>query len=318
MTQTNTKSHNVRRIRWDPAQALPVPLANIAQMAVQGHTNPAVGDDRAGAADIPPNKLDGGTAKAFSPRTTDRAPDVECVCSGCSVVPAIDVPVEDCCICMCQLGEPDRNTGGESHGCGSAGGEKAAPVIRLLGCCSAFVHRDCMQGYLDSQTSASVTCPLCQHIYGVRTGSQPPGRMVVKRLSQSVEGHEADGTIQICYMFEGGVQGAEHAHPGVPYEGTRRKAFLPDNSQGNLLLAALTTAFERRLIFTIGQSVTSGKENQVTWNGIHHKTKPSGGTARYGWPDETYFDRVTEELRSKGVDVGGPLQTDLDKDTSAE
>lgn len=295
MTQTNTKTHSVRHIRWDPAQLVPAPL-QLPKAAPQGLIDPAVG---AGSAAVPP---------------AVKKEAVEIVCAGCCEVPPGDVPVEDCCdccICMCELVDKDASGG-------AGGGATTATVIRLLGCCSAFVHRDCMQGYLDSQTSASVTCPLCQHIYGVRTGSQPlDGRMVVKRFKQGVEGHETEGTIEICYSFKDGLQGPEHAHPGVPYTGTRRKAYLPDNAQGNLVLQALATAFERRLIFTIGQSVTSGRENQVTWNGIHHKTKTSGGTARYGWPDATYFDRVTEELKAKGIYVGS--QDILDKEnTSAE
>jgi len=39
----------------------------------------------------------------------------------------------------------------------------------------------------------------------------------------------------------------------------------------------LKTAFEQRLIFTIGQSRTSGEENVLTWNDIHHKTRRDGG-----------------------------------------
>ena len=56
--------------------------------------------------------------------------------------------------------------------------------------------------------------------------------------------------------------------------------------------------------FTIGQSVTTGEEDQVTWNGIHHKTAIRGGAAHHGFPDETYLDRVTDELQAFGIDVG--------------
>jgi len=37
------------------------------------------------------------------------------------------------------------------------------------------------------------------------------------------------------------------------------------------------------------------------WNGIHHKTNTSGGSTRYGYPDDTYFNRVKLELALKGV-----------------
>jgi deltex-like protein len=39
----------------------------------------------------------------------------------------------------------------------------------------------------------------------------------------------------------------------------------------------------------------------ICWNGIHHKTHPTGGSSNYGYPDETYLTRVKEELKLKGV-----------------
>ena len=60
-------------------------------------------------------------------------------------------------------------------------------------------------------------------------------------------------------------------------------------------------AFDRKLIFTVGRSVTTGHDNRVVWNGIHHKTNLSGGSAYFGYPDDTYFDRVKLEMAAKGV-----------------
>lgn len=67
------------------------------------------------------------------------------------------------------------------------------------------------------------------------------------------------------------------------------------------MLALLKEAFKRKLIFTIGRSVTTGRDNQIVWNGIHHKTNTSGGSAYFGYPDPTYFQRVKLELAAKGV-----------------
>ena len=39
----------------------------------------------------------------------------------------------------------------------------------------------------------------------------------------------------------------------------------------------------------------------VCWNGIHHKTSPSGGTSSFGYPDPTYLKRVKDELALKGL-----------------
>lgn len=67
------------------------------------------------------------------------------------------------------------------------------------------------------------------------------------------------------------------------------------------MLRLLKTAFERKLIFTVGRSVTTGKDNRIVWSGIHHKTNLNGGASFFGYPDPTYFSRVKEELASKGV-----------------
>ena len=50
----------------------------------------------------------------------------------------------------------------------------------------------------------------------------------------------------------------------------------------------LQLAFERGLIFTVGRSLTSGLDNKITWNGIHHKTEVSGSV--FGYPDSEYLD----------------------------
>lgn len=47
--------------------------------------------------------------------------------------------------------------------------------------------------------------------------------------------------------------------------------------------------------------MTTGKSNQVIWNGVHHKTSNNGGPAAFGYPDSTYFNRVKEELAAKGI-----------------
>lgn len=64
-------------------------------------------------------------------------------------------------------------------------------------------------------------------------------------------------------------------------------------------------AFERRLTFAVGFSVTRNVDNLVVWNGIHHKTNTHGGSAGFGYPDPTYLKRVKEELALKGLTFDG-------------
>ena len=137
---------------------------------------------------------------------------------------------------------------------------------------------------------------------------------------------------------------------GIQYSGTGRVAFLPDTPEGREVAGLLRVCFDRRLTFTVGRSLTTGRtlpwlfpafkhlsnlpirsvagyvsclflsnklrivindsfmktlivglDNSVVWNGVHHKTSPRGGTSHYGWPDSTYFVRVKEELKAKGI-----------------
>ena len=78
-------------------------------------------------------------------------------------------------------------------------------------------------------------------------------------------------------------QQPEHPNPGVRYPGTDRVAYLPDSPEGNRVLGLLRRAFEQRLIFTIGTSMTTGMQNVITWNDIHHKTSIWGGPRWYVW-----------------------------------
>lgn len=144
-------------------------------------------------------------------------------------------------------------------------------------------------------------CPVCQTSYGKITGNQPHGRMDLRKQGFSLPGHAGSGTIVITYSFPGGIQSFNHPNPGKPYHGTSRTAYLPDTKEGREVLALLQKAFDAQLIFTIGQSATTGANNQITWNDIHHKTSISGGPSVYGYPDPTYLSRVKKELEAKGI-----------------
>lgn len=147
-------------------------------------------------------------------------------------------------------------------------------------------------------------CPVCNHIYIPHQGCQPSdGRMDVEYLPQGecpLSGYPTDGTIVIKYFFPSGIQGPEHPNPGVQYSGTSRTAYLPDTTEGREVLNLLKQCFKNRLTFTVGRSITTGRDNCVVWNGVHHKTNTSGGATNFGYPDPSYFTRVKCELLAKG------------------
>uniref|UniRef100_H3DCB1 E3 ubiquitin-protein ligase n=1 Tax=Tetraodon nigroviridis TaxID=99883 RepID=H3DCB1_TETNG len=156
---------------------------------------------------------------------------------------------------------------------------------------------------LDQAFKVKKACPVCRLVYGQLIGNQPAnGTMIVERDPDlELPGHEGYGCICIIYSFPPGLQSPEHPNPGVRYPGTNRVAYLPDSPEGNRVLGLLRQAFQQRLIFTIGTSMTTGMQNVITWNDIHHKTSIWGGPRCFGYPDPTYLVRVTEELREKGI-----------------
>ncbi|XP_068959753.1 E3 ubiquitin-protein ligase DTX3L-like [Petaurus breviceps papuanus] len=145
-------------------------------------------------------------------------------------------------------------------------------------------------------------CPVCQTSYGILKGNQPDGTMTTSYRTSSLPGYNSYGTIVIHYDMRGGIQTEEHPNPGKRYEGTRRVAYLPNNEEGRQVLLLLKRAFDQRLIFTVGQSRTSGVKDVITWNDIHHKTLQFGGPENFGYPDPSYLQRVKMELKAKGIE----------------
>ncbi|KAK2181561.1 hypothetical protein NP493_393g04015 [Ridgeia piscesae] len=161
-------------------------------------------------------------------------------------------------------------------------------------------HKFC-KGCIEKSFTHKQECPVCRMVYGKIQGTQPKnGRMETNVIPGSLPGYPCQ-TIVIQYNFPGGTQTAEHPHPGQPYSGAHRTAYLPDNTDGHRILRLLRKAFEQRLIFTVGRSVTTGANNCVTWNDIHHKTSQDGGPDNYGYPDQGYLTRVEEDLAAKGI-----------------
>ncbi|XP_016306256.1 uncharacterized protein LOC107661271 [Sinocyclocheilus anshuiensis] len=162
-------------------------------------------------------------------------------------------------------------------------------------------HRFC-KDCLKRAFQLKPTCPICGEIYGSLTGTQPKeGSMTVSRDSSFLPGYAKYGTIVISYHIPSGRQGDEHPNPGMPYQGASRIAYLPDSTEGKKVLKLLQRAFDQRLTFTIGRSSTTGQNNVVTWNDIHHKTSRDGGPTCYGYPDPDYLKRVQDELKIKGI-----------------
>jgi len=170
------------------------------------------------------------------------------------------------------------------------------PVVQMKLCIHQF-HRSCINKCLNIKKQ----CPLCMKWY-TSFGTQPKdAKMRVKRIPGNPPGHgNADGWFKITYTIPSGIQGPNHIRPGQPYTGTTRSAYIPNDTEGRLVLQLLKKAFEYRHTFTIGDSVTTGRNN-VPVMVIHHKTNMTGGPANYGYPDPSYYGRVRNELEQLGI-----------------
>lgn len=170
---------------------------------------------------------------------------------------------------------------------------------RKLSGCEHSVCPDC----LDRLARANPLCPICRKAFGAVTGDQPTNACMSEQFDKRLRlpGYDNCTVIVINYNIPSGTQTAEHPKPGSRYHGTSRLAYLPDNAEGRKVLELLRKAFNARLTFTVGRSITTGMDNVITWNDIHHKTSVHGGPEGYGYPDPTYLSRVTEDLAAKGI-----------------
>lgn len=132
-------------------------------------------------------------------------------------------------------------------------------------------------------------CPFCLKTTGIEIGTCPDGEMDERISVSHCAGYEDCRTISILYMVN-----------TPPYH-LLRVAYLPDNEEGRKVVKLLRIAWDRRIVFTIGTSHTTSRENTLVWN-IHHKTSQTGGVSCHGYPDDTYLERVTAELKSFGIE----------------
>uniref|UniRef100_A0A8C6ZW55 E3 ubiquitin-protein ligase n=1 Tax=Nothoprocta perdicaria TaxID=30464 RepID=A0A8C6ZW55_NOTPE len=207
-------------------------------------------------------------------------------------------PDEDCTICMERLGSASGY-----EGVLSTKGTKAE-LVGKLGKCGHVYHVLCLVAmYSNGNKDGSLQCPTCKAIYGEKTGTQPPGKMEFHLIPHSLPGHSDSKTIRIVYDIPTGIQGPEHPNPGKRFtaRGFPRHCYLPDTEKGRKVLKLLLVAWERRLIFTVGTSSTTGESDTVVWNEIHHKTEFGSNLTGHGYPDPNYLDNVLAELLAQGV-----------------
>jgi len=169
--------------------------------------------------------------------------------------------------------------------------------LKGTGVCDHVFHSDCIKDCLKHDHK----CPVCREVVVKKLGPCPNGYMYVSKKPFHCEGYNDCGTIIVRYQLISGVQGRQHPNPGVAYRGDYRVAYLPDNEEGRNVLKLFKKAWLMKLTFRVGRSLTTGNNNVITWNDIHHKTSVNGGA--YGYPDPTYLQRVTLDMNSMGINL---------------
>ncbi|XP_030666714.1 E3 ubiquitin-protein ligase DTX4 isoform X2 [Nomascus leucogenys] len=182
-------------------------------------------------------------------------------------------PDEDCTICMERLTAPSGYKGPQPT--------VKPDLVGKLSRCGHIYHIYCLVAmYNNGNKDGSLQCPTCKTIYGVKTGTQPPGKMEYHLIPHSLPGHPDCKTIRIIYSIPPGIQ----------------------------VLKLLLVAWDRRLIFAIGTSSTTGESDTVIWNEVHHKTEFGSNLTGHGYPDANYLDNVLAELAAQGISEDSTAQ----------
>ncbi|XP_040294333.1 E3 ubiquitin-protein ligase DTX4-like [Bufo bufo] len=194
-------------------------------------------------------------------------------------------PLEDCTLCRKTLTE--------------------GVVGRLYRCAHAY-HVCCLASLYklyNGNKNGTLRCPSCQTLYGVKIGSQPPGKMTFYVIPHSLHGYPDCETIHIIYHIAPGVQGLGQPHPGMKFIAPDfpLHCYLPNTKKGREVLLLLIKAWESRLLFPVLPSRTSGIIDSVSISRIPLKTEFGSNVTGKGFPDSHYLDSVLCQLLDWGM-----------------
>ncbi|XP_073542235.1 E3 ubiquitin-protein ligase DTX4-like [Phyllobates terribilis] len=169
--------------------------------------------------------------------------------------------------------------------------------------CSHSYHVRCLGPLYKNGT---LRCPTCQTLYGVKIGSQPPGKMTFHVIPHSLPGYPDCEAIRIVYYIAPGLQGPGQPHPGMKFTAPDfpLHCYLPNIKKGREVLLLLIKAWESRLLFPLLPSCVPGVPDSVSISRIPLKTEFGSNVTGKGFPDSRYLDRVLHQLQDWGVSVG--------------
>lgn len=233
------------------------------------------------------HRLDDALQTLILPRDLEAQEDLEeSIDTYCQLPSHGCVSQQTCAICLETLAKPVQD-GDVDFGFNDE-------VLEISGCHHSF-HQTCLARWFEVRRS----CPECLYSCGPVFGFGPRvGKMIWSSDEGLLPGHlDAKGTLVLSFQFPDGV-----TEEGQKYSGRSVVAYLPENAIGLQILELFKVAFKRRLLFSLGVSLTIGAY-WPTFN-VHMKTSRSGGIASHGYPDASYMERVLDELAQNGVRIG--------------
>jgi hypothetical protein len=136
-------------------------------------------------------------------------------------------------------------------------------------------------------------------------GKMPNGKMSWRVISTSGADRKNIGTDQAIVVHfefpqEAGAAYDPEEHGGKTYVPRNDTAYLPLNDEGKGLLVLFTVAFERRVMFGLGER---GGQSKVVWARYLIHIRTTLESTDHGWPCSTYTTSALEELSGNGVTV---------------
>jgi deltex-like protein len=110
-----------------------------------------------------------------------------------------------------------------------------------------------------------------------------------------------NGFIELYYDIPSAVQRSYHPHPGLIHSNVHRVAYISSSGEGQDLLVRYQYAFLFGHSFSVGRSMTTGLDNEVTWSQyVPHKTSTRSGPP-FGLPDPNYVSIANQAMDHLGI-----------------
>ncbi|KAG0259527.1 hypothetical protein BG011_002575 [Mortierella polycephala] len=179
-------------------------------------------------------------------------------------------------------------------------------TVKIRSCKHCF-HERCIEEWFRCDYG-QFKCPICNvPCQSSRSDNGTGSRLRLGPMPDGSMGYTFDAHFS-CYFVLFSIpphtipDPADPEHKTITVPRTTRSAIIPFTARlGPLIMIRLICAFYYGHIFRVGQSLTTGNDNVVVWNGIHMRTSFQGS---YGFPAPDFERTCWEELNQKCIALG--------------